>query len=311
MIRKEVMTMKKFLPVCLAAILLLGCQSKSASSSSVHYSADIGGMDNSAVTADEAVDHSNTGNNSALTTEDSEKKIVYTGNLSIETTDYNASMAQIQSDVKNGIITIESASEYVDSSNLRSNDLIIRVSSETYETYMDSASSLGSIRSRSSTRDDITKQYNDKSITIAALEKEQSRLQTMMDQAVTVDDMIAIESRLSEVETQLNQYKSDLANLDTDIAMSTVYLTLNEVLEYSGSSAVRKESTFLDRLTNTFADSWTFFVNLLEKLLFFVIYMIPIAIVVLVICFIYRQYRRKHPRKPKSEKNEGSIKPRE
>ena len=136
-------------------------------------------------------------------------------------------------------------------------------------------------------------------------------MQEMMDQATSVEDMITIESRLSEVETQLNQYKSDLANLDTDVAMSTIYISLDEVLEYSSGSTVRKESTFLDRLVNTFADSWKFFVNLLEKLLFFIIYLIPLAIVGLIIWFIYRQYRKKHPKKPKPEKPEPQMKVKE
>ena len=261
MIGAEVIVMKKLLPICLAAILLVGCQSNSASTASYDTGSNV--YSNDMAEAATATEYSSgAGNSAELTTEESEKKIVYTGNLDIQTTDYDASMAKIQQDASVGTITIESTSEYVDSSNLRYNSLTIRMPSENYQDYMNGASALGNVRSQSSTREDITKQYNDKSITIAALEKEQTRLQEMMDQATSVEDMITIESRLSEVETQLNQYKSDLANLDTDVAMSTIYISLDEVLEYSSGSTVRKESTFLDRLVNTFADSWKFFVKI-------------------------------------------------
>lgn len=310
MIGAEVIVMKKLLPICLAAILLVGCQSNSASTASYDTGSNV--YSNDMAEAATAAEYSSGAENSAeLTTEESEKKIVYTGNLDIQTTDYDASLELIQKDASVGTITIESISEYVDSNNLRYNSLTIRVPSENYQDYMNGASALGNVRSQSSTREDITKQYNDKSITIAALEKEQSRLQEMMDQATSVEDMITIESRLSEVETQLNQYKSDLANLDTDVAMSTIYISLDEVLEYSSGSTVRKESTFLDRLVNTFADSWKFFVNLLEKLLFFIIYLIPLAIVGLIVWFIYRQYRKKHPKAPKPEKPAPQMKVKE
>lgn len=296
--------MKKIMTALMAVFLLAGCSSNSTASNS--YSATGSGYGNYAA-ADTAAESTGNDSSGELTTSDSTKKIVYTGSLSIETTDYDASMAILNKDASDGTITIESSSEYTDDSNLRSNYLTIRIPSENFTAYMCDATSLGSVRSQSTNRDDITKQYNDKSITIAALQKEQERLQEMMDQATTVDDMISIESRLSEVETELNQYQSDLANLDNEVAMSTINIQLNEVLEYSKNSVVRKDSTFLDRLKNTFSDSWKFFVNLLETLLFLLIYLIPIVAVALIIYLIIRSYRKKHPKKPKTPTGGPSV----
>lgn len=303
--------MKKIIAAFLAAALLAGCggASKSASATDAVTSNYAVGGDSAPISEKASAADTNTstsGSDTEITTADSTKKIVYTGSLTVETLDYDASMAKIQAMADAGKITIASTYEYT-SGTLRSGSLTLRVPSDQFSDFMASAQDLGNVTGRSTNREDITKQYNDKSISIQALETEDARLQDMMKQATTVEDMIAIESRLSEVETQLNQYRSDLANMDTDVAMSTVNLQLNEVVEYSGSEQVRKDSTFLDRLANALSDSWKYFGKLLENLLFFAIYLIPVALLAGAVFLIVFAWRRKHPAKPKAPKNSQPV----
>jgi len=294
--------MKKIIASFLAVLLLAGCGRSSKSTAASDVSNYAVGGDSAPISEQASAsvsDNAAAATDTEITTADSEKKIVYTGSLTVETLDYDASMAKIQAMADSGKITIASTYEY-SSGSLRSGSLTLRVPSDQFSSFMASAQDLGNVTGRSTNRDDITKQYNDKSISIQALETEDARLQEMMKQATTVDDMIAIESRLSEVETQLNQYRSELANMDTDVAMSTVNLQLNEVVEYSGSEQIRKDATFLDRLANALADSWKYFGQLLEKLLFAAIYLIPIALLGGAIFLIIFAWRRRHPAKPKA-----------
>ena len=78
--------------------------------------------------------------------------------------------------------------------------------------------------------------YNDQSILIESLEKQETRLLEMMDKAETIEDMITIESRLSEVQTQLNQARNTLAGYDTDIDYSTINVQIEEVPFFKGTN---------------------------------------------------------------------------
>ena len=62
-----------------------------------------------------------------------------------------------------------------------------------------------------------------------ALETEQDRLLELMEQAETTEDLLAIESRLTDVRYQLESAASQLKLYDSLVSYSTVYLTVEEV----------------------------------------------------------------------------------
>ena len=98
----------------------------------------------------------------------------------------------------------------------------------------------------------------------------------MMEQAASIEDMITIEQRLTEVQTELNQARSNLANMDTDVAYSTVYLSLTEVVRYS--DPVRK-TTFFERTRSTSSKSIHGFLIAMELLLDVFIYIFPYLLI--------------------------------
>ncbi len=85
-----------------------------------------------------------------------------------------------------------------------------------------------------------------------ALVTEQDRLLELMEQAETVEDIITIEGRLSEVRYQIESMESQLRTYDNKVDYSTVYLYINEVRRYSPSEEAgvgeRIKSGFLKSL---------------------------------------------------------------
>ena len=69
----------------------------------------------------------------------------------------------------------------------------------------------------------MTLQYVDLESHKKALTTEQDRLIELMEQAETVEDIITIEGRLSEVRYQLESMESQLRTYDNKIDYSTVY----------------------------------------------------------------------------------------
>lgn len=125
----------------------------------------------------------------------------------------------------------------------------------------------------------------------------------MLKSADKIEDMITVEARLAEVQTELNKQKTLLSSMDMDVDYSTINLNIEEVLEYSQSQPGQKTNKFIDRLKNTIVDSWESFVNTLEELLFLIIRLIPVAILGLIIIIpIFKILKKKGKLSKKTNK---------
>ncbi len=221
--------------------------------------------------------------------ENTGKKIIYSGYAYIQTVSFDESMKAIKE-------VIEGYGGFIEASNVRaySNgmhycDIEIRIPSRHFSEFMEGMSDFGEVTNSSQNREDVTKIYNDRSIEIESLTVQKERLMDMLRNAQTTADMLEISDRLTTVETQLNKLNSSLANIDTDVAYSQVTISLNEVIEYTDPTQVRRTSTFLDRLANTVADSWRGFLSFLEGSLFFLIRALPIALTIALAVFLVKK----------------------
>lgn len=274
-----------------------------------------------AATYDEAYDMAESGSSEEKSASDSpdvqpdqeaaftEEKLVYTAYMTIQTLTFKESSDYVRGKITEfgGIIEEESTYDnnnrwyYYEDKNwgTLTTNLTVRIPSANYKAFLTSLEGAGGkIVNQSQSVQNITKRYNDQSILIESLKTQEERLLDMMEKAETVEDMIYIEQRLSEVQTELNQAKNVLSGMDTDVAYSTIHLTLEEVVRYESRNV---ETTFGDRLMNTIEDSWDSFLGFLESFLFFLIYLFPMAclalIVFLIIFLIRKAYLKANPAK--------------
>ena len=117
----------------------------------------------------------------------------------------------------------------------------------------------------------------------------------MMDKAETIEDMIAVESRLSEVERQLNSYKTDLSQMDKDVEFSTVYIDLQEVKRYTETV---EKTTFREKLGFAFEDAISSFRDFCEGVILFVVRNFPFLIIfAIVVALIVRWLAKRRAQK--------------
>lgn len=236
------------------------------------------------------------------------EKLVYTCELTLQTLDYDTCVRTIRKNISNygGFIEDETESDsayrwyyenYVKKNGTRTLSLTIRIPSENYDTFLETLEGNGKIISKSSYVENISRQYYETDAMIKALEIQQDRLLAMMEQAVSIEDMITIEERLSEVQYQLSIYKNRLSSMDADVKYSTVTIHVEEVMEYIQDETPVKQNTFSDRLVNTLKSTWEFFLDMLEGILFLCIRLLPIALVAGVIGMIIRLCVRSHKKK--------------
>jgi hypothetical protein len=130
-------------------------------------------------------------------------------------------------------------SSYYGYQTYRTAQFTIRVPKENYTEMTNGLSALGNVTDSRSNAQNITTQYTDTEARLVTYETEEERLLAMLEKAETVEDMIAIETRLSEVRYQIESLTSTLKNWHNQIEYSTVTLYIQEVDELRICSAQR------------------------------------------------------------------------
>lgn len=226
-------------------------------------------------------------------------KLIYSGSIRLQTLEYEKTMKSIHDRIADvgGFVQYEDESDGNDtwyystpSVSRRYAQIEARIPAEQFETFMDGLKDDGQVMNRHVNVDNISQTYADTEASAEAYRIEQERLLDMMDKAETIEDMIAVEARLSEVEAELNRYKTSLASMDRDVEYSTVSISVNEVREYTEEP---DDSTFLSRLKETVKSSWSGFLWFMEGLLHVVIRLLPFIIVIVVIFLIVHGIAKK------------------
>jgi predicted lipid-binding transport protein (Tim44 family) len=169
------------------------------------------------------------------------EKIIYSSDVTVETTDFDTTIAKVEALVKSYGGWIESSSvngaNYYDTSRgytrNRSADYSLRIPSSRFQELMGSLSDLGNIPYSHTYTENVTAQYYDVQARLTAYEAQEARLLEMMQLAETVEDVIALESRLSDLRYQIESLQSTLKNWDRRVSYSSVYLNISEVRAYT------------------------------------------------------------------------------
>ncbi|MDR2655993.1 MAG: DUF4349 domain-containing protein [Oscillospiraceae bacterium] len=225
-------------------------------------------------------------------------KIIRTMTLSIETKTFDQSMANLEQIIaRNGgykeysYVNGFSGGAY---NQERSANFSIRVPSKNLDAMAGELSSIGSVLYRQENAQDVTLQYSDIETHLKVLREEQTKLMEMLGKAETMDQMVVIEQRLSEIRYEVESYESQRRYYDNQVDYSTITLDMREVIDYS--DPVRQE-TFLERIGNGFLksirDIGVFFTNLVANVIIGIPYLIILAIIAAVIIVLVKRSSKK------------------
>lgn len=248
-----------------------------------------------------------------------DQKIVYTGEMEIQTLDYDKSVADIKQKIREmgGFSEYEKENDYdygwydyePDSYRKDKNrtlNITARIPSDNFEAFMAVVGETGKVMNKSVRAENISQVYAETETYKLALEKEQARLLQMMDKAETIEEMIAVESRLSEVEHQLSMYKTDLAAMDKDVEYSTISIEIEEVVRYSET---KTGTSFRERLANAFTESIAGFILFCQELILMIVRVFPFIIIVGIIIAVAVKSSKKNNKKKRElyEKQRSEI----
>lgn len=260
----------------LAMGLLSGCGSESAASMpeetaaaeapAEEYSMDAAadyGTGNASMTP--AAEGSETENGAAQGS-----KRIYTATLQLETTGFDEAVSSLTElvDSCGGWVSSSSVSNH--SSSYRYADLTVRVPVEKYRDFLSHAGELCHLLYTQEYVDDVTEAYYD---TAGRLETQQiklERLQNLLAQAEKMEDIITIESAISETEQMIDSLSGTLQHYDSQVDYATVNISLQEVGKLS--NVEEPTATLGGRLAAAFTSGCRSFLTAAEDLLVGLVY---------------------------------------
>ena len=238
-------------------------------------------------------------------------KIIYSGEAQVETRNFDDSIAMLMEMLEQYGGWIESSSlsgaNYYSisrgNSGNRSASYTLRIPSDKFETMMTSLTQLGNVPYTYTYSENVTAQYYDTQARLTAYETQEERLLEMMEKAETVSDVITIEEKLTELRYQIESLQSTLTNWDRQVSYSSLYVTVDEVGEYTPQPQQSYLQELWQALTGAFKDLGRFFKNFLV----FLVSAIPTLLVLVVLFFIFRPVYRKVKARRKAKGERGKT----
>ncbi len=174
----------------------------------------------------------------------------------------------------------------------------LRIPADKLDAFMLSAEENGKITSKTETQQNVTLEYVDIESRISAYRTEKETLTDLLEKASSLENVLAIQERLSEVNYQIENYTAQLRVLENRVSYSTVTLHINEV-----ERVVESERTLWQRIKNEFLDNIDNLKEGLEDFAVAVIGGIPVIIPVVVIALVAIIIIKKLIKKRKAKKN--------
>ena len=219
------------------------------------------------------------------TPEQNQDKIIYSSEVTVETTEFDETIGKISGLVDSYGGWIESSSvsgtNYYQkargTASTRNASYTMRIPSGRFSALMESLSDLGNIPYSHIYTENVTSQYVDAQARLKALTTQETRLLEMMELAESVEDVIIIEDRLTELRYQIESIQTKLNNWDRRVSYSTVYLTVQEVREYTPEEKV--DPTYGEELLAALKRGVKNAGETLKDLLVFIIEVLPVLVI--------------------------------
>ena len=203
---------------------------------------------------------------------DENAKIIWTGNLSMETTKWADTMnglsdlfAQygvqvISSEVRGGTSYESSGEKRVSA---RTATYVVRVPSANFKDFMAGFDGVeGAVVSSNTSSADKTKQYNQNELMLELLQTEYDDLKALLAEAKDLSEIMMVRDRMTEVMAEIRSYSNSNNAIDYDVEYSRVSLSVREVMVYSDPE--KNESWFV-RIGESFVEGAGNFIHFLGE----------------------------------------------
>lgn len=300
-----------FLALVMLCAILTGCGASAKSEAVANYDMAVAeeAMEAEApAAANGALRATGTSNTEGSAALPESRKWIITVHLYAETDDLDALTKALDERITamNGYVEDQSVFNGSTRANYRyrNANMTIRVPAEDVDRFTEEVGGIANVVSKEKNLEDVTLNYVSTESRMKALQTEESRLLEFMEQAETMADLLEIEARLTDVRYELEDVTSRLRLYDNQIDYATIYLSIEEVQEYT---PVEEPSTW-ERITEGFSDSLEGLKEGSVDLLVWVItsspYLVVFGVIAAAILLLVRRVRKGSTKKKNAKNNE-------
>lgn len=291
--------MKKILIISLSLLLLLTLFTGCGSGTEADYAYTESPKD----FAEDAMSDTVVLNNGSFTADSSatsvttNRKLIRKLHLEVETETYDDLFANVQQMVAQcgGYVESMDANTRYGSTS-RYATMVIRVPADQLDHFAAGVAEASNVVYRSESTNDVTLSYVDMESRKAALLVEQERLMALLEQAGSLEEILQIETRLTEVRYELESIESQLRTYDNLVDYATVTLSISEVKVLT--DVEEEEKGFWETIGEGFLDSVSGLWNGIKKVFSFLLiaspYLLIFVIAPLTLLFFLLRRKRKN-----------------
>ena len=160
-------------------------------------------------------------------------KLIRRANLQVQTVEFDKSVAALEQLVLELNGYYENAElysgGYYNQGSHRSGYYVVRIPAEAYDGFMSQIDGVGYLSRRTESTQDVGQEYFDTESRLTTQRTKQERLQQLLKQAQNMEDIIALENALADVEFQIEQYTSQLRRYDALVGYATIDVNIQEM----------------------------------------------------------------------------------
>ena len=236
-----------------------------------------------------------------------EQKLIKKYRVTLETTEYDRTRSEISALVEGygGYFSSSSENGGNTSGGRRSSrygEFTIRIPAEKLDEFISELGGKGNVISSNLTTDDVTESYYSYQSRLDALALQEQRILDMMEKADSLDYLIKLEDKLSQIRSEINELNYRLKYYDKSVDYSYVTVNLREVIEYTEEP----ENNFISRLGNAVKNTFVVFGEVLGEILIGIVWILPFALVAGAVALIIVISVKRRKKKKLSEKAENT-----
>jgi hypothetical protein len=241
--------------------------------------------------------------NSQVNTKQDQDKIIRTFFMTVETQEFDTLISKLDQEINRLGGYVEnsqiSGKRYYYMNEARYGKIVARIPKDQVNEFVNVVDDNSNVVNKQESSENVTLKYVDMESRKKSLEIEQERLFALLEKTDTLESIIALESRLSDIRYELQNYESQLRTYDNQVDYSTVTLTIQEVERITPVEKVKQ--TVGSRIKNGFNNTmYDLSEGLKNFVVWFVVnlpYLLIWAGIILGIVLIIRKYRKKTSQK--------------
>ena len=227
---------------------------------------------------DETADTGVTSENGVEAQVENGRKLIRTVSLSLETKEFDSVLTNLSTKTTELGGYIETSSVNGNSYSHHSTryaSYVIRIPADKLNEFVEVVSELGNVTQKNESVEDVTLRYIDVESHKKALETEQERLLELLSKAENMEEILTIESKLSDIRYEIENYESQLKTMDNQIDYSTVSVYVDEVERVTDTG----EKGFFEEIKERFGNSLYVVARGIRGLVIGILGSLPILIV--------------------------------